>query len=495
MTDDKDKKQSEPILNEPKETALDRSPDPEELSGAEHARDVSETQPDKQKHASARSYIESILKDSVEYGVEYGLEDGIEKGISKGVLKGLREGASSTLVNGVEEAIGDYLGVDLDQPHSAAVDVVAESNKIHDKNEPPNGPGTADRADDAEPLVADKKQHLVRKRIIFFSKLVIVVLVLGWIAFRLGEAWTEISKYDWKLHYGWIFCSSIFYLAAYFPASVLWFLSLRWMGQRPDFFGAVRAFYASQLGKYLPGKAMVVVIRSGMVAGEKVRMSVAAVCVFYETLTMMATGAFLSALVICVYFREHWFYSLLALGTMLAAGLPVLPPIFIRVIHILGIGKKDAALHDYLGKITWRSVIVGFSLMTVLWLLFGVGLWAAIQGIGVTPGGFIANMPRYVSVTALAIVLGFAVPIAPGGIGIREAVLSILLIPYFETILAMPENGAVHVQADNLALIVSLEQRIISILAELTLVALFFIVPFVSRVGRCLIRGGKKQQV
>lgn len=113
--------------------------------------------------------------------------------------------------------------------------------------------------------------------------------------------------------------------------------------------------------------------------------------------------------------------------------------------------------------------------MTLLWILFGISLWAAIQGIGIVPGEFLANLPRYISVTALAIVLGFAVPIAPGGLGIREAVLSILLIPYFDMILTLPENNAVHVQADTLALIVSLEQRIISIIAELSLVAFFFL--------------------
>lgn len=441
---------------------------------------------------SAKSIAEAVLKDSLEYGVEYGLEDGLEKGISEGILNGLREGASSAVVNGTEEAIGDYLGLDLDGQNANSIKVVSGPVAVKDKTDEsgrtddgldrqassPNGPL---REDSSPP-----RQHHMRKRIVFLCKLIIVLLILGWIGFRLGEAWTEISKYNWKLHYGWIFCSSVLYLAAYFPASVLWFLSLRWMGQDPGFFQAIQAFYASQLGKYFPGKAMVVVIRSGMVAGEKVRMSVAAVCVFYETLTMMATGAFLSALVICIYFREHWFYSLLALGTMLAAGLPLLPPVFIRVVHILGIGKKDPALGQCLKKITWRSVLVGFSLMTLLWLLFGIGLWAAIQGIGITPGSFLQNMPRYVSVTALAIVLGFAVPIAPGGIGIREAVLSILLIPYFETILAMPENGSVHVQAENLALIVSLEQRIISILAELTLVALFFLIPALFKLKKFL---------
>lgn len=318
--------------------------------------------------------------------------------------------------------------------------------------------------------------------VIFWVKLSIILLVLGWIAFRLVESWKEISQYHWNLQYGWIILSGIFYLTAFLPAATLWYLSLHWMGQKPTYFSAIKAFYASQLGKYIPGKAMVVLIRVGMLAEENIRASIAAVAAFYETLTMMATGAFLSALVIVIYFREHWIYSLMAFGAMLLVGLPVLPPIFIRIIHFLRIGKNDPTLDEHLRQITWRSIGVGFGLMTILWIMFGMGLWAAILGLGIVPGDLLEHIPRYVSVTALAIVLGFAVPLSPGGIGVREVILSLLLVPYFATILAMPENNTIQVGVENLALIVSIEQRMISIVAELAIVALFFTTSFLRKI-------------
>ncbi len=385
---------------------------------------------------------DAIIKDSIVYGAAYGLEDGLETGMKQGLEHGLQSGITNALINGTEEAVEDVME-----------DVMSPNAK---KNE-------------------DSLKKKKFKRIISIIKIVVVVLVLFWIGMRLSEAWNEIVKYDWQINIFWLIMASLLYLAAFFPASVLWYLSLRWMGQTPDFFTAVNAFYTSQLGKYLPGKAMVVIIRSAMVASEKVKVSIAAVCVFYETLTMMTTGAFLASLVIVIWFREHYYYSLLALGTMVLSGLPLVPPIFIRILSILRISKYNPDLNRYLHAFTWRSIFTGSALMTLLWILFGISLWAAIQGIGIVPGEFLANLPRYISVTALAIVLGFAVPIAPGGLGIREAVLSILLIPYFDMILTLPENNAVHVQADTLALIVSLEQRIISIIAELSLVAFFFL--------------------
>ena len=47
---------------------------------------------------------------------------------------------------------------------------------------------------------------------------------------------------------------------------------------------ALRAYVVSHLGKYVPGKAMVVVIRTALVVPFGARASTAAIATFYETL-------------------------------------------------------------------------------------------------------------------------------------------------------------------------------------------------------------------
>lgn len=427
----------------------------------------------KTKQNKKKPQAKKILADSLNYGIEYGLEDGLEVALKDGTKIGMQKGLESFAINAVEEGVSDLISKEFDKKRDSI-----SSNKSNDKNEFQENAETAisDNFDQSRNS-QNRKKHW--KSLIFWGKLIVIALVLIWIGGRLYQDSNEIMKYNWTIHYRWVILSCLIYLLAFFPASVFWFFLLHWMGQKISFFQAVRAFYVSQLGKYLPGKAMVVIIRSAMVTGEKVRASVAAVCVFYETLTMMATGAFLAAMVILIWFREHWFYSLISLGMMIAASLPVFPVVFIRIMHLFRIGKKDEQLQGYLSRITFRTFLVGFALMTFLWIFFGVSLWAAIQGLGIVPGNFIDNLPRYISATALAVVLGFAVPISPGGIGIRETVLSLLLIPYFDAVLMMPENNAFAVQASSLALIVSLEQRIISIVAELSLVGLFFLIPLI----------------
>ncbi len=322
-----------------------------------------------------------------------------------------------------------------------------------------------------------------KKRLIATTKFLLFALIVAWITNRLSKDWTEISQYDWRPRPGWLLASALFYLVAYVPSAYFWRLSIRWLGGAPGVFSSFKAFYVSQLGKYVPGKALVVVIRSALVANDKTKASVAAVCVFYETLTMMATGALLSALIVAVYFREHWFYSALALLTALCVGLPLFPPIFVRILSILRVGKNDPTLQNRFRSLTWRSLFVGVGLTSVLWFFFGLSLWAAIGAIGVAVGSFWPSAHLLIAASALAVVFGFAVAIAPGGLGVREAALTILLIPFFETLLQAPENATFTTSAETLATIVALVQRLASIAAEIAAVAAFYLVEFVGRVG------------
>ncbi|MBR5627205.1 MAG: hypothetical protein IKW74_06255, partial [Thermoguttaceae bacterium] len=171
----------------------------------------------------------------------------------------------------------------------------------------------------------------------------------------------------------------------------------------------------------------------------------------------------------------------LAIGAMLIVGIPILPPVFVRILKILKIGKDDTGFQEHLQRFTFRSILVGMGLMSVLWILLGGSLWATILGLGIETGGLLEHLPRFVSATALAIVLGFAVPVSPGGLGIREAVLSILLIPYFQDILNIPANMSFTIQAETLAMLVSLVQRVVTILAELAIVAPLLFFPWLVR--------------
>ena len=59
-------------------------------------------------------------------------------------------------------------------------------------------------------------------------------------------------------------CWSVIYLVGLLPAGLFWWRVLWVLGQKTRFLDTMRAYYIGHLGKYVPGKAMVVVLRAGL---------------------------------------------------------------------------------------------------------------------------------------------------------------------------------------------------------------------------------------
>ena len=54
------------------------------------------------------------------------------------------------------------------------------------------------------------------------------------------------------------------------PMWWFWYRTLQAFGQAPEGLSSLRAFFIGHLGKYVPGKAMVVVLRTALVRGARV---------------------------------------------------------------------------------------------------------------------------------------------------------------------------------------------------------------------------------
>ena len=307
----------------------------------------------------------------------------------------------------------------------------------------------------------------LKKNLILFVKIAIVLLVFVWVGFELYKSWNKIQNIVWKPDYLWLSFSALLYLTAYVPAWLFWHYSLRSLRQEPGLYESFRAYYIGHLGKYVPGKAVVVILRSGLLRHDRTRASVAAAAVFFETLTMMAAGAFLSALIIVVWFRDiphgNWL-TLLAIGMMCASGLPVFPPIFRRLAKKLGVGRTDPDIDEKLQGVHLKTVAVGWGLTTLSWLLLGLSLWATIKGIGLDTGPLLENLPRWTLAASFSVVLGF-VAMIPAGVGVRDSAMAIILTSFFVA------QGGTQDLATVQSLLIAGVQRLISILAELAISA------------------------
>lgn len=312
------------------------------------------------------------------------------------------------------------------------------------------------------PESADKKKWF------FLALKIAIVLVVTWaVADTLLKASNQLSGYDaWSLRPLWLVAAGSLYLLGLLPAGLFWYHVLLKMGQKAGLAETLTAYYVGHLGKYVPGKAMVVIIRTGMIRGNRVNTALAAASVFYETLTMMAVGAFLSAAILAVWCRGHWLLFSAALGLMVAAGLPTIPPVFRFLARLARVGKSDPAVREKIDALGVPTLLAGWAAMTATWLVLALSLWATLEAIGVQAMELVAHFPQFLASVSLAMVAGF-LSLIPGGLGVRDMILAELLVPYFDRVTCPIEPAAT-------AVLSALLLRVTWLLAELILSAILY---------------------
>ncbi len=196
-------------------------------------------------------------------------------------------------------------------------------------------------------------------------------------------------------------------LVAMTAYAMTWAPALRAAGAEPVR-DMVAAYYAGGLGKYLPGGAWQYVGRAGLLVRRGVPVGPASASLALEALASAAAAALLAPL---------------------AAGPRGLIAAAAAIVLVLALARLGAV-----GRLVRR--VPGFSAVELhrlpglvaryvgVWIIFGVAFWLTARALFDVPA---SDVLRYAGVFAAAWVAGFVVVIAPGGIGVREAVIVALL--------------------------------------------------------------------
>jgi hypothetical protein len=222
------------------------------------------------------------------------------------------------------------------------------------------------------------------------------------------------------------------YLAGWLPSVWFWWLLMRQWGTALRFRDAARAYYCGHLGKYIPGKATVLVIRAALMKERGFRAAPAALTVAYETLVMMGTGVAigvaLSPLLLSDVTLANWpgwirglvsgtYVPALVVAGVTAAGLPLLSMLFTHLAYRMT--PQDMLPVEERVKIDVTLLASGLVAFVGSWILHGLSLGLTFQAVSGRPLD-LADWPVWTGAAALATALGFAAVFAPGGVGVRE---------------------------------------------------------------------------
>jgi glycosyltransferase 2 family protein len=309
---------------------------------------------------------------------------------------------------------------------------------------------------------------MLRKRWVMVAIQIAVVVVVVWFVRRtLYEAMAGLRQHDWHLDPAWMAAAGALGMLGFLPAGLFWHRLLRVMGQDARMGETLRAYYIGQLGKYVPGKVMVVVIRAGLIRSHRVDTGVAAASVFFETLTMMSVGGFLAGAIQASLFRDQRMSLLVGVALMLLFGLPTLPPVFRRLARLAGVGRSDPATAEKLKRVGFGTLLLGWVAMTAAWTTTGLSLWAVLRAMGLSGLDPVAELPFYTGGVAFAKVAGFISHI-PAGLGVADVTLTEILRTHFA-------DASVPGGAQAAALLAAVGLRMSWVVAELLISIILYL--------------------
>jgi hypothetical protein len=276
----------------------------------------------------------------------------------------------------------------------------------------------------------DESKKRWTRHLITGLKLAVFALLCWAIYHALSSGREQLSKHVWHVEPWWLVVSGLLYLAGLLPPALFWHRILVQTNQPAGVMESVRAYYISQLGKYVPGKWMVILLRRVLLRDPKVEHTVVAASVFFETFTFLAVGAAISAVMLLVWHTSHTLLIAEAVGAVILLGAPTIPFVFEFLLRKLGVTRLNPTAGKKFRKIRWSSLVVGWASIALGWLLQGASLWATLRGLGATNSGPFQDLSLNTAAAALSVVAGFLSQI-PGGFAVKEWVSAQLIQPVY----------------------------------------------------------------
>lgn len=255
-----------------------------------------------------------------------------------------------------------------------------------------------------------------------------IVVIIAWVAVRvLRSSWDDLRRTAATLQPSWsgILLASVSVVAGYAVLIASWRQLLDTWRSPIATMDALRIWFVSSLGKYIPGKvwaigAMAFLARDAGVSplaatGSSIIMAIVSIAAGFAVIAVAGAGELFAA-----YPTLRVAAWLTIVGT--AVGLAFGPPLLAWAVHTAArlVGRPMPEMP----QLTRGTLLVVFLANVAAWIAYGVGFgifWSSLLGHG---GG--------VTLAALAVytasyLVGYLVLVAPGGLGVRETALVGLL--------------------------------------------------------------------
>ncbi len=258
----------------------------------------------------------------------------------------------------------------------------------------------------------------------------LIVVAFGFLFATAAANWQDLETYDWEIDPLLVVGSLAAHVAVLVWGVIVWSRVLHCFPRADVGLSALmKIWFLSSAARYVPGKIWQFVAAA-----------------------QLSRDAGFSAALMLTSLVIHTGFALLAAGVVAAATLPAstlgletlpewVPPVSALAIAVgfshpavlrFGVGLIPRALHrDVVGwDASWLDGLRLLALSVFSWIFYGGAFYLFVAAL--TPLE-IGVMVPLTGVNALSFLAGYLVLLAPAGLGIREAAMTVLLSPYIPT--------------------------------------------------------------
>ncbi|TVQ08387.1 MAG: hypothetical protein EA361_16820 [Bacteroidetes bacterium] len=213
--------------------------------------------------------------------------------------------------------------------------------------------------------------------------------------------------------------SLLFLFAGFILSGISWGYSLKVHGYKIPVLFAIFSHGFPVFAKYIPGKIWVILGRASYVASEKIPLKNASMISLKEQLIYLTLGLMISILPVFLFIGNPWFGLMILLS---AAGIifVLFSPLFHRLLlNILGrVLKRPVEIP----LIKIADALKVSRIVVLYWICWTIAFYLLLISVFSRDSTFLMAFAFPVSVT-----YGVLAIIMPGGIGVREGILTAFL--------------------------------------------------------------------
>ena len=261
----------------------------------------------------------------------------------------------------------------------------------------------------------------------------IIVVVLAYAIYRNAGQFQEASL---SLDYTLVGLSTGLWLLGYLLFALGWDLVLRRLGSSIGWWRASRVWFLSQGLKYIPGSVAYAVGRVHLAREEGVQGIPAALGLALENLLPLATAVLLF-LALLPFGLVQTLPSNLTVGVLVAAvALTLSLPLFLG---------RLPAVWPMSGNISlgYKALAALLAFYVLVWLVVGLACYLSFRSLG---QGFPLSLWQVLGLYAISWAGGLVAVFAPGGLGVRDGILIVLMSSFIPFPLAAAGAAVVRVQ-------------------------------------------------